>query len=436
MQHRSSFAAPHLLPAAFAIRDRALQVACDSVHKNGGDVSVLVCGDWAAVREFSNVHQWPPSDLYGDLLPVIRGVDLALVNLECPLGGEEPLIKDGPAFRVDPASAAALRDTGFQIATLANNHVYDQRQEGLDATLTACRQAGIRTVGAGRDLAQAMAPVFFDIGDFKLGVLALADCEEGMAGRAVGGAAPINDMHVLDRCRAAREQCDVLLVIAHGGREYTPYPPPYWYERLLAIADAGVDAVIAHHPHVPQGMAFVARERTRAPVPIIFSTGNFVFPPRPATNIASVFMSLGYMVELSIASSGVVSVRLHPYRIDLEHGLRLLPVDRMPDFRTFMESLSEPLADADQVDDWFNVAADYFWDAHWCERVRGLTAKLCADDFDGLRHGRSHFRSAAHATFIDCTISRKLHGAFGSGDADKAAQLRQWFAGAWPIRWI
>lgn len=393
---------------------------------------IVVAGDWSAVREFSDAASRPPSSLYGGLLPRIAGADLAMVNLECPLGGDKPIAKDGPAFRVDRSSAAALARAGFRVATLANNHIFDQSDAGLRATLDACAEAGVRCVGAGEGLASAAAPLFVDVGSMRLGIIAFADTEEGMASADSGGAAPIFDVHVLDRCRDARRQCDQLLAVVHGGKEYAPYPPPYWYDQVLALTHAGVDAIVGHHPHVPQGLVIAYTDDGRHRVPVIFSTGNFVFPPRPPTPVASAWMRFGYMVELAWASDGVASVELIPYRIDPATGLAALQGNELALFNTVLCQLSRPLASRHEVVAWFDAAVEHFWEHEWRHRLAGLTPKMLADDHDGLRHGRSHFRSPAHLSLIDRAVQRKLDGSFGKTEASLRQALTGWFAGTWP----
>ncbi len=400
---------------------------------------ILLGGDWAAVREFEDCHRREPSQLYGDLHPRIREADLSVVNLECPLGGDEPIPKDGPNFRCDPACAPAIAGAGFHVASLANNHIFDQGAAGVHSTLRACREAGLLTVGAGADLAHAMAPLRVEAGGYTIGLLALADTEEGMAGETIGGAGPVFNVHVLDRCRALAAESDVALVIVHGGKEYAPVPPPYWYEQLLAIASTGVDAVIGHHPHVPQGMTVARAARasdsvTRKAVPVVFSTGNFVFPPRRPTAVMAPWMSLGYLVELHLDNGRIAAVELVPYHITAPTGVRGLDDEQMPHFATFIEALSEPLHQPEQVEAWFDAAVDYFWTQEWCRRVEGLTAKLCRDDPAGLRHGRSHFRSRPHATLIDRVIHRKLTGAFATSPPELTARIEQWFGATWPTR--
>ncbi|MFW6061505.1 MAG: CapA family protein [Planctomycetota bacterium] len=427
----ATFERPTTHAPTFTPRGSRVRVQIPDRPDGADSVRLVVAGDWAAVREFSSAADVDPASLYGSLHPRIADADLSVVNLECPLGGETPIIKDGPNFRCEPRCALALARAGFHVATLANNHIYDQGAEGLDATLGACRDAGLLTVGAGRNTASAMEPLFIEVKGLRVGLLSLS--EVSTIDRQHGGAAPMFDVHVLDRCREARRHCDHLLVIVHGGKEYAPFPPPYWYRQVLAVAGAGADAVIGHHPHVPQGMT-LAQTDSGQTVPVVFSTGNFVFPPRTPTAVMSAWMPLGYLVELRLASDGLHGLDLVPYRIELPHGVRGLQADQVTRFTAFIAALSAPLTDPAQVEQWFNDYCDYFWRHEWFNRVEGLTAKLCRDDMQGLRHGRSHFQIRAHSKLIDRVIARKLAGTYGDTPAERLDVLQRWFRGEWPER--
>ncbi|MCC5830585.1 MAG: CapA family protein [Phycisphaeraceae bacterium] len=427
-----TFPPPRLTAPRFNVLADRLRVDLAQPDAQADVSRILFGGDWAAVREFTEISQTDPKTLYGSLLAAIGAANLAVVNLECPLGGEDPIIKDGPNFRCDLGCAAALAGAGFQIATLANNHIFDQGLSGLVSTLQSCRDAGLETVGAGLDLDQAARPIVRDVGGTRVGMIALADAEEGLADQGRGGAAPIFDVNVLDRCRSARGKCDLLVAIVHGGKEYAPYPSPYWYRQVLALVDAGVDAIIGHHPHVPQGVT-IAHARDGRAVPVVFSTSNFVFPPRMPTEVSSAWMNLGYMVQLGLEGGSIRSVELLPYRIDAPRGIDGLEGDAIDSFKRFMDELCRPLADPDEVETWFGASADYFWEHEWRKRIEGLTAKMCRDDPAGLRHGRSHFHSLAHSTLIDRVITRKQSGIYGQAPKAQQDALADWMAGRWPV---
>ena len=430
-ENLTRFDPPVARPVALTPTGRRLRVNLPGEADSGDPVRVAVAGDWAAVREFAGVTDLSPESVYGSLHSTIAQADLSIVNLEAPLGGDKPIVKDGPNFRCEPSCASALRQAGFHLATLANNHIYDQGSDGLDATLKVCRQAGLMTVGAGADTESAMEPLFVDVHGVRLGVLSLS--EVTTIDRHNGGAAPIFDVHVLDRCRQAKRHCDQLLVIVQGGKEYAPVPPPYWVQQVLAIAQGGADAIVGHHPHVPQGLTLVETHEGRS-VPVVFSTGNFIFPPRSATAVMSAWMELGYLVELVFDARGVTRLDLLPYQIHPPQGVQALNEVQTVRFGRFLKTLSDPLCDEAEIERWFNDCCDYFWRHEWYDRVEGLTAKLCCDEVPGLRHGRSHFQIRAHSTLIDRVIARKLAGTFGDTPPERLDVLERWFRGDWPER--
>lgn len=432
---RLDFGLPQLLRPVFHLADGAMRVTPEQAgtpSESGDDQRLLIAGDWASVRCYEDAAARSPQDLYGNLASLIAEADLSIVNLECAIAGDEPVFKDGPNLKGTPESPAALKQAGFDIATLGNNHTMDYGPEGLAQTIALCQQAGLQPVGAGMNLDQAMQPVFAELAGKRVGILSVCDREEGDAEWNRCGVAPAFDQFLLDRVRAMRAECDWSLVIMHGGKEYVPVPPPYWYERVLAVAGTGVDAVVCHHPHVIQGMTYADRA-VGLPVPVIFSTGNFIF--RPALEnppLVPPRTSDGYMVELGLRDTGVAHVTLHPYAIEGGDGVRALAQTELDDYKVMLEAISEPLLDRQAIHDWFDAIVDLHWTANWHPRLEGLTPKLCAGDVIGLRHGRSHHRSFTHATLIDRAIERQLTGTFGSAKPELREKLDAWFAGTWP----
>lgn len=64
---------------------RSGRIRFDLPHESGSAPTweLILCGDWAPhARFFARVPN-NPLDVYGELLPVLQGADLAAVNLEC-----------------------------------------------------------------------------------------------------------------------------------------------------------------------------------------------------------------------------------------------------------------------------------------------------------------------------------------------------------------
>jgi poly-gamma-glutamate capsule biosynthesis protein CapA/YwtB (metallophosphatase superfamily) len=252
----------------------------------------------------------------GDAAPGSREVwslferaDLVFANLECPLTTREAPADKVVAFRSDPELAHDLAAAGVDVVTLANNHMYDQGQDGLFDTLAALRRAGIAAVGAGSDLAAALAPAVFTAGGMRVAFVGLATTlPVGCAAAADRpGLAPIRvttsyvaDAAGLDETpgiapfvetRAwpgdvetataaiarARQQADICIVGIHWGLPngwVAQFQDPLaTYQRPLAEAliRAGAAVVVGHHPHVLHGIELIDGR------PVFYSLGNFVF---------------------------------------------------------------------------------------------------------------------------------------------------------------
>ena len=299
-----------------------------------GTARIVFASDLAPIRKFAAVMKNTPAAVYGDLLPRFEKADRRIVNLESPLcGGNDFITKSGAAFTGDPEHVAALKAAGFDAAVCANNHAFDRGEEGFFATRALLEKNGISCVGAGKDLEEARRPLTLCAKGVKIGVFAISEGEDMRgAGEASPGVRPWEPEALAAQIRAAREDFDVILVSAHCGLEYQPYPSSYVYRAFRLWAEAGADMIIGHHPHVPQGRAFFGK------TPAYFSLGNFVF--YQPTDL--LYRKIGYFLEIEADKSGIVAHRPVPYRIG-DAGLRLLTGPGSERFSALFERLSAPL---------------------------------------------------------------------------------------------
>jgi poly-gamma-glutamate synthesis protein (capsule biosynthesis protein) len=391
--------------------------------------NVLVAGDWASCRCYADAAERSPVELYGPLAADILGADLSIVSLECALAGDTPVLKEGPNLKGTPESPQALRTAGFDLATLGNNHTADFGEDGLIETVSLCEVAGLATVGAGRE---PETPVVRDLAGTRFGVLNLAEPEGPEPDRPGVHLASAYDHRVSEWVRRLKADCDVAMVVIHGGREYVPVPPIYWYDLLLAVADAGADIIVAHHPHVPHGGA-IRRTGDGREVPIFFSTGNFIFRPavtRP--DQVPPHTADGYMVRLGLADGEIAGVELIPYRIDGGDGVRPIANDEIERFAHMMRELSAELTDRERMIAWYDTIVEFQWERHYRERFEGFTRKWLDGDLDALRWVRSHHSSPTHSRLIDRALMRIQDGSFGGAPVELTERLEHWYAGTWP----
>jgi poly-gamma-glutamate synthesis protein (capsule biosynthesis protein) len=403
-----------------------LRVLGDSTKSRS---TVLVAGDWASCRCYADAAERAPEDLYGPLARDIRDADISIVSLECSLAGDTPVLKEGPNLKGTRESPMALQKAGFELATLGNNHSADFGSDGLLETMRLCDTAGLATVGAGSEPEE---PFIRDLEGSRVGVLNLAEPEGPESDHLDVHLASSYDHRVSEWVRRLKAACDVVMVVVHGGREYVPVPPFYWYDLLLSLADSGADIIVAHHPHVPQG-GTIRRTADGRVVPVFFSTGNFIFRPAVARpDQVPPHTADGYMVRVGLANGTVTDVDLVPYRIDGANGVRPIASDRIDRFAHMMRELSAELTDRDRVIAWYDTIVDFQWERHYRARFESFTDKWFKGDVDALRWVRSHHSSPTHARLIDRALMRIQNGTIGSAPEELTSRLEQWYAGAWP----
>lgn len=223
------------------------------------------------------------ASLLAPIAPVLRAADLALLNLETPVAASRPPSREQMRFNVHPDFLDALTEAGVDAVSSANNHVFDQGVGGVDETVRALRAHNVRPVGAALAGEDPLAEQSFPLAGSTLCVIAATrllnfDMEIPGPDRARVALArpevPSEESALLAAVRGARARCGAVLVSLHAGSEYEARVEPRERAFFLRVAEAGADAVIGHHPHVPlrAEWADVAGRR----VPLFYSLGNVV----------------------------------------------------------------------------------------------------------------------------------------------------------------
>jgi poly-gamma-glutamate capsule biosynthesis protein CapA/YwtB (metallophosphatase superfamily) len=221
----------------------------------------------------------PPEYPWGDTLPLLRGADWRLCNLECVLSDRgAPVFPKTFHFRSDARNIAVLRAARIDAVTLANNHVLDYGNDAMSEMLEILDRAGVVHSGAGKNFDEASLFATAAVRGTKLAMLAFTDNEPGWeagAGRPGIFYAPIEPADprarmVLEIVSRGKPASDFLIVSAHWGPNWGYAPPREHVEFARALIDAGADIVFGHSSHVFRGIEFY---RGRA---IVYGAGDFV----------------------------------------------------------------------------------------------------------------------------------------------------------------
>ena len=260
---------------------------------SGPETRFLFAGDLV----FSNGWDSPPFG--GSLFEIIQNSDYACVNLEAPIKHGDTIDKNGPTLSTLPETPKILSETGFDITCLANNHMMDYGYESVEKTIDGCTEAGIATVGTGRTRAEAIEPHIHTQNGHRVALYNVCQHEFGVASATAPGTAWIDSPGLIRNIMTTRSDVDFVFVVVHGGNENVPLPSIRWQERLRELVDAGADAVVAHHPHVPQGWEMFEGS------PIFYSLGNFAFDQTKYDA-----NQWGYCVELCLQKNEITRANL------------------------------------------------------------------------------------------------------------------------------
>lgn len=268
------------------------------------EISIFISGDFSPRHRASEVIRNKEFTLlYGDVLPYIQKADISITNLESPLIDDGiPIPKTGPNLKSSIESVEALKYAGFDMVTLANNHMMDYGAEGLYSTILTCENNGIRCIGAGRNFIEASKICYFERKGKTIAFINCCENEWSTTVDANPGCNPLNEVNIYYQIQEAKANADFVILIIHGGHETYELPSPRMKKLYRWFIDLGVDAVIGHHTHCYSGSEVYKKK------PIVYSLGNFIFDSK----IRDASWNYGVFAVLSL-SADRVKIELVPF---------------------------------------------------------------------------------------------------------------------------
>lgn len=241
--------------------------------------------------------------VFKEVEELLKQGDIVFGNLEGPLTDSEHSltgISDGGKYilRSRPAALDSIKAAGFNLLSLANNHILDYYEAGLFDTMRLLSDSGIAFAGAGENIEAARKPAIIEVKGVRVGLLAYTDMAEivyggspnlsFVAGEKKAGVAPRKLDHILEDIENVRENVDLLMISLHWGIEESFKVQPQQREFAYRLLDNGADMIIGHHPHQCQGIEIYKGK------PIIYSLGNFIFDQNDPENQQSFIINLEY----------------------------------------------------------------------------------------------------------------------------------------------
>ena len=282
-------------------------------------INIIIAGDVVpSERTVSLFKEKRTKYIFGEVMPVLKESDYAVVNFEAPVVIDKgnPIKKSGPNLAASPQSMEVIKEAGFNMITLANNHFRDQGQVGVKDTLSLAERLGLDYVGGGETLAEAQQTKYVSIKDKKFAFLNFCEQEYSIATDKHGGSNPYDIINITKAIQEAKATSDYVILIIHGGIEHYQLPSPRMKKEYCFFVDAGADAIINHHQHCFSGYEIYKGK------PICYGLGNFCFDMPKCRNNG--LCNKGFMAQLTFDEGQIMLSRIPYSQCYEEPRVRLL----------------------------------------------------------------------------------------------------------------
>lgn len=263
---------------------------------------ILIFGDICPDNDYRRLFDSENSGAFSDeIVEAIKDARLVIANFECPATDHTAAItKCGPSLRAEPKDIRLMKNLGFDVLSLANNHILDYGMQGVFDTLRFCEDEKILTVGAGKGTKDASQPIVCDVGDKKIGIISFAEAEFNLAREMTPGANHFDPYESYDQVVELRARCDYLIVLYHGGIEYYKNPSPILQKKCRKFVQAGADLVLCQHSHCIGTIEEIAGST------ILYGQGNSLFGYRPENDT----WNEGLVVVVTLEGSPQIEFKL------------------------------------------------------------------------------------------------------------------------------
>lgn len=240
--------------------------------------------------------------------------DVIIGNLEAPISVNSDRNEFGSrCFLVEPSSVSYLKMLGFNVLSVANNHIDEHGLTAFNDTIDILQSTGIQPIGQNNTI------TYMNIEGKRIGFIAFSMIENGCEDITYNKIKQIEEIGSL--IVESKKTASYVIISVHWGEEYILYPTPKQVELARSMVDLGADIIIGGHPHVLQGYEFYKNKL------IIYSLGNFIFD--------QTFMkeSSRSIIADIIISDDDIKISFHPLKISKK--------TYMPEFNYMDKTINE-----------------------------------------------------------------------------------------------
>lgn len=272
-----------------------------------GNITLAFVGDVLPASGVARLMEKNGYDYpFRESIGLLQAADITAGNLESAITDRGTQMQNKEyTYRGPKDALPAIRDAGFDVLSLANNHTLDYGWVGLQDTMDALDDYKLRHMGAGNDDKEAFAPAYIETKGMTVAFIGLSNVVPVVEWKAdrnrPGLAETYNPTRAVAAIQEAKKNADLVVVLVHWGQEYKDRPIPDQTNKAHQFIDAGADLVIGSHPHVLQGFESYNGKW------IAYSLGNFVF-----TATKSPLSAETGVLTAACGKDGNCSLQFHP----------------------------------------------------------------------------------------------------------------------------
>lgn len=286
------------------------------VENNNNKFTASFVGDMMFGRNVEDVIDQRGADfLFEKVQPIFNQSDYVSGNFENPI-----LLQDEKEYeKVDKnihlyapkESVQAIKNAGFSVINLANNHMMDYGAVALEETIDTFNKAKLPNVGAGSDVEEATNIEYSNINGIKVATVGFTDAlvKDFSAHKFTPGVARATPENIVPTLQNAEKNADLVIVNVHWGIEYNKKPSKRQEKMAHAISEAGADVIVGHHPHVLSDIELYEKNESDEKTVIFYSLGNFIFDQGWTRTKDSA------IAQYHISQEGKKSIEVIPLRI-------------------------------------------------------------------------------------------------------------------------
>ncbi|MDD6905956.1 MAG: CapA family protein [Finegoldia magna] len=289
------------------------------------EITITCWGDYmnhiTQIRQAKAIN-YDFSDSFAVIKDIVGKSDLSIVNLETTIAKDASNMSGYPEFATHENVIKALKDTGFDVVSTANNHSYDRRLKGIDYTIDIIEKYGLKRTGTFKEN-ESTNPLIIDVKGIKVGFFSYTQMLNGFENSILNSGRDtavnlINTEQIKkDVDYLKQNHADVIMCYMHWGEEYSDYPNSYQKNTFKKLSDMGVDLVIGSHPHTIQKADVIENDGKKSYC--VYSMGNLVSDQRESYG-QYYGVEIGVYSDIKIEKIGdkttVKSFENKPYYVD------------------------------------------------------------------------------------------------------------------------